>query len=82
VRPRRLFWRESNRPDFLIDERAGRRIAERLGIEYTGVIGLLVRAKQDGYIPAVLPLVLRARTELRFFVSEEVVEQVRRLTGE
>ncbi|PYS34446.1 MAG: DUF3368 domain-containing protein [Acidobacteria bacterium] len=66
----------------LIDERAGRLIARRLGISHTGVLGLLVRAKQKGLISDVLPLVLRARDEVNFFVSDAVVDQVRRLADE
>jgi len=51
----------------LIDERIGRRVARRLGIAYTGVIGLRVLAKQKRKIPHVLPLVLRA------FVAEQLI---------
>lgn len=68
--------------ELLIDERAGRLVAKRLGIGYLGVIGLLLRAKQAGIIAEVLPLVLRARDEMNFFVSDAVIEQVRELAGE
>jgi predicted nucleic acid-binding protein len=68
--------------ELLIDERAGRLVAERLGIIHLGVIGLLVRAKQKGIIGNVVPLVLQTRDEMNFFVSDTVIEQVRRLTGE
>jgi len=47
-----------------------------------GVIGLLLRAEQAGIIAEVLPLVLRARDEMNFFVSDAVIEQVRELAGE
>jgi uncharacterized protein len=66
----------------LIDERAGRLVADRLGIAHLGVIGLLVRAKQKGILGNVIPLVLRAREELNFFVSDAVIDQVRRIVGE
>jgi predicted nucleic acid-binding protein len=68
--------------ELLIDERAGRLVADRLGIAHLGVIGLLVRAKQKGIVTNVVPLVLRAREEMNFFVSDAVVDQVRRLVGE
>jgi predicted nucleic acid-binding protein len=68
--------------ELLIDERAGRIVALRLGIIHLGVIGLLVRAKQKGIIENVVPLVLRARDEMNFFVSDAVIEEVRRLTRE
>jgi hypothetical protein len=66
----------------LIDERAGRLVADRLGIAHLGVIGLLVRAKQKGILGNVIPLVLRAREELNFFVSDAVIDEVRRIVGE
>jgi predicted nucleic acid-binding protein len=68
--------------ELLIDERAGRLVAKRLGIAYLGVIGLLVRAKQKSAIPNVVPLVLQARDEMNFFVSDAVIDEVRRVVGE
>lgn len=34
----------------LIDEKKGRRVAQQLGISITGVVGILIRAKQEGLI--------------------------------
>ena len=68
--------------ELLIDERAGRLVAKRLGIGYLGIIGLLLRAKQAGIIAEVLPFILRARDEMNFFVSDAVIEEVRQLAGE
>jgi uncharacterized protein len=39
----------------IIDERAGRRVAEALGLRVAGVLGLLVLSKQRGLIPALRP---------------------------
>jgi hypothetical protein len=66
----------------LIDERAGRLVADRLGIAHLGVIGLLVRGRQKGIVTNVVPLVLRAREELNFFVSDAVIDEVRRIADE
>jgi uncharacterized protein len=68
--------------ELLIDERAGRLVARRLGISDLGVIELLLRAKEVGMIPEVLPLIVRARDELNFFVPDAVIEHVRQLAGE
>ena len=40
----------------IIDERLGRRHAQRLGIKITGTLGILMRAKSEGHIPLVRPL--------------------------
>ena len=37
----------------VIDDQAGRKSARQLGIAITGVVGVLLKAKQDGHIPLV-----------------------------
>lgn len=41
----------------IIDERKGRRYAQRLGLPLTGTLGVLLLAKEKGLIPAVKPLI-------------------------
>lgn len=41
----------------VLDDRRGRRAAQRLHLTTTGTLGLLVAAKQRGFLPAVRPLV-------------------------
>ena len=41
----------------LIDEEQGRAVAERMGLRYIGVLGLLVEAKRRGHLVAVRPVV-------------------------
>jgi len=41
----------------IIDEAAGRRVAKELGIQVTGTLGILLKAKKQGIIPAVRPLI-------------------------
>jgi uncharacterized protein len=46
------------RPDtLLMDERLGRRLAARHGLSVTGLLGLLVLAKQRGLLEAVAPAI-------------------------
>jgi predicted nucleic acid-binding protein len=66
----------------LIDEPAARNVATEYGLDVIGTLGVLLAAKQNGLIEAVGPQVERLRTELRFFVTEELVEYVIGLAGE
>lgn len=65
----------------LLDDQAGRSVARRLGIPVTGVLGVLLRAKENGWIEQVSPL-LTALQDAGYWLSEEVVEQVKKLAGE
>lgn len=40
----------------VIDDRRGRAVARRLSLTITGSVGVLIRAKEAGFIPAVRPL--------------------------
>jgi uncharacterized protein len=40
----------------IIDDRAGRRAAEQLGISVTGIAGIVIQAKQHGLLELVRPL--------------------------
>jgi uncharacterized protein len=65
----------------IVDERAGRRVAEGLGLRVAGVLGLLVLSKQRGLIPAVRPhvdLLLR----MGFRADPDLVERILRRAGE
>jgi uncharacterized protein len=40
----------------LIDERQGRLVAQRLGLKVKGTVGVLVAARQQGFLPQLRPL--------------------------
>jgi predicted nucleic acid-binding protein len=65
----------------IIDERAGRRVAEALGLRVTGVLGLLVQSKQAGLIPALRPLI-EALSRVGFRADPDLVERVLKVAGE
>ncbi len=65
----------------LIDESAGRRMARQLGLLPIGVLGVLIRAKPRGLVPEVVPLLDRLRSELGFFISDQLRAEVQRLAG-
>jgi hypothetical protein len=66
----------------LIDEAAGRRVSDRLGLTCVGTLGVLGRAKGKQLTSAVRPLIDRLRSELNFFVALHLVERFLQSIGE
>lgn len=66
----------------LIDESTGRTKARQMGLDFVGVVGVLLEAKQEGRIRAVRPLLDRLRDEFRFFLAPRFYEESLRLAGE
>lgn len=66
----------------LIDERRGRTESNRLGIRITGLLGVLVEAKQRSLIPAVRPLMDDLIAKSQFAVSQALYNQILVLVGE
>jgi uncharacterized protein len=58
----------------LIDERKGRAIAESYNIRCIGLVGILILAKEKGFIGAVKPLLDRLIEEANFFISAKVYQ--------
>ena len=52
----------------LLDEQAARRSASSLGLTYTGLLGVLERAKAKGMVPAVKPLMDALRYTAGFWI--------------
>jgi hypothetical protein len=65
----------------IIDDRVARSVARSRGARVTGTAGLLVRAKNEGHIARVGPLIDRL-LELDFRLGESVVSTLLRLAGE
>jgi predicted nucleic acid-binding protein len=66
----------------LLDERDGRSAAERAGLRVTGVLGVLLRAKNDGQIQLIKPEIEALRTQARFFLSARLQEKALEIAGE
>jgi len=66
----------------LIDEADGRAVARRMGIQYTGLLGILLEAKTRDLLPAVSPELDRLRETTNFRIRLEVRREVLRLAGE
>lgn len=66
----------------LIDERRGRAEADRLGIRITGLLGILVEAKQKNLITAVKPLMDALIATSDFRVSSALYDQILNIVNE
>ncbi len=65
----------------LLDDHAGRRAAAKLNIRTTGLVGVLLLAKEKGYIEKVGPLLIELRRN-GYWLSDQVIEVTKRLAGE
>jgi hypothetical protein len=66
----------------ILDERHAREKARRLGIRFTGVLGVLVEAKVRGLLALVKPVILDLRNFAGFHVSLSLQADVLRQAGE
>lgn len=73
---------EANAELLLIDERKGRDVAKQMGVRTTGLIGILVEAKQKDVIPSVKPILERLKNVAGFWISDDLFKQVLREVGE
>lgn len=58
----------------ILDDNRGRKIAEQLGINYTGTIGVIVKAKINGVIPSIKPILAKIK-ETNFRLSPDLERQ-------
>lgn len=65
----------------VLDDALARRMAETIGLRFTGTLGLLLDAKQAGLIPEVSPL-LEQLDALRFRLAPQTRVAVLKLAGE
>ncbi|MBX2967528.1 MAG: DUF3368 domain-containing protein [Cyclobacteriaceae bacterium] len=65
----------------VIDDRKARKAARSMGFTVTGTLGVLVKAKQEGIIGRIKPL-LDKLLETDFRVSDEVITKILEIAGE
>lgn len=63
-----LQWEDCS---LILDDQKARKIAEGLGIQVTGTIGVIVRARLNGIIPSIKPFLHKMR-QSNFRFSDEV----------
>lgn len=66
----------------LLDERRGRSIAQRFGLKFIGLIGMLIDAKRKGHIPAVKPVLDDLIAKAGFWVDNRLYTRVLQEAGE
>ncbi len=72
---------ENENATIIIDDYKARRIAEELGLSITGTIGVIVKAKLNGVIESIKPLIYKIR-ETNFRLSDEILEFALKEAGE
>lgn len=66
----------------IIDERKGRKQAELMKLNYTGLGGVLLRAKNAGLIPLIAPVLDDLKEKAGFYLSDSVREVLLQAAGE
>lgn len=66
----------------LMDERRGREAARHHGLTVAGVLGELLHARLNGWLPNLRAEINRLRTEARFFVDAEIEKFILTQAGE
>lgn len=77
-----ILAKELNADLLIMDERKGRKIAEEQGLKIIGLLGLLIKAKQQGFISELKPLLNDLIENIGFRVSEQLYNRVLREINE
>lgn len=77
-----IILARDNNAVLVTDDALGRRVAETLGLEVTGTVGVLIRAKRFNHVSAVRPFIDRLKQETNFRVSPALYEEALRVAGE
>jgi len=65
----------------ILDDQKARKIASQLGVQYTGSLGVIVKAKQKGIITSVKPLLKKLR-QTNFRLSPSLILEALKVAGE
>lgn len=68
-------------PTVAIDEKAGRRIARLHGLQVTGSLGILIKAKEHGIIDSLSDCITRMQTH-GIWISPPLIQQALTAAGE
>jgi uncharacterized protein len=65
----------------ILDDQLGRRIATLYQLRYTGTLGVLIKAKQAGYLAAIAPVIRELQAQ-GMWLTESVIQTVLKLAQE
>ena len=60
----------------LLDEREGRKVAKSLGLDVTGILGILLRAEQLGELESLQPIIDELINKAGFRIASELLAQI------
>jgi uncharacterized protein len=73
---------ESGADLVLLDERLGRRAAQRLGLTVVGTLGVLISAKDRGLLAAMRPVLDALRVDAGFWIADDLYNAVLKAANE
>jgi uncharacterized protein len=59
-----------------LDEREGRKVAKSLGLNVTGILGILLRANQTGELESLQPAIDNLTNKAGFRIAPELLAQI------
>ncbi|TVR07853.1 MAG: DUF3368 domain-containing protein [Phormidium sp. GEM2.Bin31] len=70
------------KPRVILDEKRARKVAQELGLNVIGTLGILILAKRNRIIPQVKPLLDAMMTEAQYWVNESLYHSVLQAVSE
>ncbi|MDD5140325.1 MAG: DUF3368 domain-containing protein [Verrucomicrobiales bacterium] len=77
-----VLAKEIHADELLIDEADGRRVAIEEGLKIVGLLGVLLEAKELGFIPSIRQMTAELENTATFHVSDAIKEIIFRAAGE
>ena len=76
-----LAQENQNQDLVIIDDNSAKKTAKYLGLKVTGTLGVILKAKQQKLLSAVVPL-MNQMTQNGFYITEKVFDYVKSTAGE
>lgn len=72
---------ETDGSTIILDDLKARKLAVKLGLDLTGTVGVILKAKNDGIISEIRPFILSIR-KTNFRLSKQLEQEALKLAGE